>query len=505
MGFDVILRRLFSGAILKTLSLCCAVGASLLLMPFLIHSLGDRNYSLWVLIGTFAGYYGLVDFGLSAATGRYVSRALGQNDLHEINVIANTSLFIYMCLGSIVIVLSTAVALTMPLFIQNPTEAVILTKALILMGLVVGLQFPVRVAGGILYSYVRHDLIAYAGFIELFLKLSLTYYFISKGYGLLSLAAVTLAVGIVEYILEFVFMKHIFPSFHLNRKHIDPSRIRDLFRYSVIAMIGNTSKMMRMKVVPFMVVGVAGVNIVVMFSVAQRLLEYFQQLIGNITGMFITVFSQLEGQNNVAVINKGFKYTTIITILLSLYVGVSLIVYGQQFINVWLGDRYTNVFYLLAILIVPIMVSLILSPCTQVLFGISQHSYCAIIFTVELILVVVCGFGFGWMYGMYGIAFGVSLGILIPELCLPFVMCKVLKTRFNELYGDMIIPFFLRATLVMSCVLLVRDYVAPSYLSLLLWNIGQFIIVCPLLFLLLPKELRVLATTLLLKRSEVMV
>lgn len=461
-------------------------------MPFLIHSLGDRNYSMWALIGTLTGCYGVIDLGLGAATGRYISRALGRNDLQEINVIANTSLFIYLCLGALVITIAIVVALMTPLFIQNPNEADLMTKALILAGLTLGLQFPVRVAGGILHSYLRYDLIVYAGLVEMVLKLSLIYYFISKGYGLVTLAVITLSVAIVEYTLEFAFMKYTFPSFRIGRKYVDVLKIKELFKYSIIAMTGNTASAMRMQAIPFIVTSYVGVNSVVLFSIGLGLLGYFQQLIENTMAMFVTVFSQLEGQNNLDAIKKGFKYLTVASITISLYVGTSLIVYAEQFISVWLGAKYNQAFYILAIVLIPITMSLVQLPCKQVLLGTSKHSYCAAIYMAELVLVLVCGIVFGWTYGIYGIAFGAALGIIIPELFLPFIMCKALKTNFSQLYGDMIIPSFVKIALVMSCVVLIRNYVTASYSSLVLWNIGQLIVVCPILFAVLPKEIKTL-------------
>jgi len=42
---------------------------------FIIHSIGDRWYGLWVIVGTLMGYYGLLDFGLASASQRFITKS----------------------------------------------------------------------------------------------------------------------------------------------------------------------------------------------------------------------------------------------------------------------------------------------------------------------------------------------------------------------------------------------------------------------------------------------
>ena len=72
MDKKYILKNLLSGTILRIFSLGLSVIIAFFMMPFMIHSLGDTQYGLWVIIGTITGYYGFLDFGLSPATARYI-------------------------------------------------------------------------------------------------------------------------------------------------------------------------------------------------------------------------------------------------------------------------------------------------------------------------------------------------------------------------------------------------------------------------------------------------
>src|SRR5659263_266912 len=93
--------KLASGSMLRVSNLFANVIVSLLITPFVVHSLGDRMYGFWTLIGTFIGYYGLLDFGLSTAVSRYVAGAIGAQDEKECNRVITSALFIYIWVGII--------------------------------------------------------------------------------------------------------------------------------------------------------------------------------------------------------------------------------------------------------------------------------------------------------------------------------------------------------------------------------------------------------------------
>ncbi|HEX9625679.1 MAG TPA: hypothetical protein VGA00_01945, partial [Acidiferrobacterales bacterium] len=82
------------GSVLRTALLFANIAVALYMMPFVIHAVGDRWYGMWTLVGTFMGYYGFMDFGLSIATQRFIAGAIGRQDDQEINRLFTTSLVI---------------------------------------------------------------------------------------------------------------------------------------------------------------------------------------------------------------------------------------------------------------------------------------------------------------------------------------------------------------------------------------------------------------------------
>ena len=65
------LRSLLSGAGLRALVYVTAVLIGLFLTPYLVKTLGDRQYAVFVFAGLFTSWCGLVDFGMTTASARF--------------------------------------------------------------------------------------------------------------------------------------------------------------------------------------------------------------------------------------------------------------------------------------------------------------------------------------------------------------------------------------------------------------------------------------------------
>jgi O-antigen/teichoic acid export membrane protein len=85
-------RKLASGSVLRIVNLLATALVSILIMPFVVHAIGDRMYGAWTLVAAIIGYYGTLQIGLAPAINRYMARALDAQDHDECNRVFNTAL-----------------------------------------------------------------------------------------------------------------------------------------------------------------------------------------------------------------------------------------------------------------------------------------------------------------------------------------------------------------------------------------------------------------------------
>src|SRR5688572_29610053 len=94
------------------------------LTPFVLHSLGDTRYGVWVLAIGLTGYFGLLDLGLRGGTIQYLTRNLAKRDYSAVNRTASTSVMGLAACGTVVILAAGLLSWLSPKIFTIPSDAV---------------------------------------------------------------------------------------------------------------------------------------------------------------------------------------------------------------------------------------------------------------------------------------------------------------------------------------------------------------------------------------------
>jgi O-antigen/teichoic acid export membrane protein len=84
---------------LSFIALVLPLPIAILTVPFLIRGLGTERFGLLSLAWSLIGYFNLFDLGLGRATTKFVSEALGKDQLERIPHIIWTSLALQLAIG----------------------------------------------------------------------------------------------------------------------------------------------------------------------------------------------------------------------------------------------------------------------------------------------------------------------------------------------------------------------------------------------------------------------
>lgn len=160
-------RQLTSASAFRVLSFFVTTAVSLLMMPFIVHTLGDRIYGLWALVATLLGYYGLFDFGLTPAVCQHIAVALGRHDREACNGVVAASLRFFLAVAALVLLLSGVVAACASLFARSAADAALFSQIILILGVSTALTFPSRVFTGFLIANLRYDLMVGAELVPL--------------------------------------------------------------------------------------------------------------------------------------------------------------------------------------------------------------------------------------------------------------------------------------------------------------------------------------------------
>ncbi len=469
-------KILLKGSLFRTLLFFTNIITGFIMMPFILHSLGDRIYGLWAIIGSLLGFYGLFDIGLSSATQRYISRALGERNSREINTIASTSFFIFTIIGLIVFVFTCLAIFFAPLFLKNIYDLSLFRKVILVLGVNLAIDLPMRVLSGVLIARFRYDITAAIQFSMIILRTILIVVFLSNGYGILALAAITFFAGRINNVLTLFFTKSIEKNLQISRRFINTRHMHPLFSYSIITLIAGVGDRLRFNIDNFVIAAFLGLNLVTVYSVAARIVGYFVDFLTSASGLMKPVFSQYEGIGDYEAIRDKLIFVTRLNGYLTILAGGSLIIFGKAFIIRWLGKSYAGAYPSLVILVSALIFDLMQMPSTELLYGISKHKFYAISNSIEGIANLILSLLLVKKYGIVGVALGTAIPLIIIKFFVqPVYVCGLINLSLRKYYFEIMAPIILQSLAILLVgQWLLKSLIVPNYFFLLIATCFQF-------------------------------
>ena len=344
------LRSLLSGAGLRALVYVTAVLIGLFLTPYLVRTLGDRQYAVFVFAGLFTSWCGLVDFGMTTASARFVTLAYTQNDLRRLNETANSAAFLFAAMGLAVLAVAAIAALVCRRFVPAG-EAPVYAEVLLFSGAAFAVSKLADALSGVINGVMRQEL---TGLAALVYRLSLgaaTFLIVWRGGRVAAITAGWLAVSLVNLLILALFTRRAHPALFLSPRLIRKERIRELLGYSVYTFVQQLGTLLTRRS-DLLVIGVfLTLTDVTHYNLAVvTFASYFVTLSEELTVWLTNWFTHLHGKNEAKLFEesrlsagKGMTYLTV-------FMALMLIFWARDFLVFWVGETYLDAFSALAVI-----------------------------------------------------------------------------------------------------------------------------------------------------------
>jgi O-antigen/teichoic acid export membrane protein len=461
--------KLLRSSFTRVFNLAATILITLFMMPFVINSIGDRWYGLWILAGSFTGYFGFLDLGLSTANERFISRILGTGDYDEANRIFNTCLFLFVLAGLLTIVVSVVIAALTPVFVDNARDIFVFRFIILSIGVTMAVSFPVRAFEGILYAHVNFYFVNILDTAKLILRTALLLFFLSRGYGIITLAIISLGSEILQHVATIGFVMKRHPEISIGSSHVAKSRIRPLFGYSIYSFISNVADKLKYHLDAFVITAVLGLSYVTHYNIGSRISSYYILLITAATALVMPVFSRLEGLGDYDQMRKKFIFFAKLNTMLSVFLGGLILVYGKAFISRWVGENYLDSYQVLVALMVGSIFATIQITSKSLLYDISKHRAYAFTAIIEGVANLVLSLILVRSLGIVGVALGTTIPALVVNcFVLPVYAHRIIKLPLSSYARVVLGAVFVGAAVHVGCWLIVRDHILSSYTRIIL-------------------------------------
>ncbi|MGD1216041.1 MAG: flippase [Terriglobales bacterium] len=401
-------------------ALAVNVAVGIFLSPFILHRLGDAAFGVWVLIFSVTGYYGLFDLGIRSSIIRYVSKYTATDDREKLTQFVNTALFSYTGIGVVSMGLTALLSSSVEHLFKIPPEMHSQARLLLLMvGASVSLGFPLGVFGGMLEGLQRFYILNWTSIGATLARAALIVYFLNRGYGLLTVALLTVGLPLFSSILRGIVVFRLCPV-PLGLKHVDRASFRHMANYGGTTFLVLVASRLRFRTDELVLGTMMSTVAVAWFNIGARIVDYAQEFVSSLAQVFVPMSSESEAKGNLDRVRKIYVAGNRACAFLILPITAILIIMGKHIIRIWVGARYIPHSYpVLVVMIIPFTLMLSQAASARVLFGLGKHQILAAITVIEGIANLMLSIALVPPLGIVGDALGTAIPLSFT--CLVFL------------------------------------------------------------------------------------
>ena len=470
------MRKLEKRQILKNVgsswsALAINVMVGIFLSPFILHHLGDTGFGVWVVIFSVTGYYGLFDLGIRSSIIRYVSKYTATDDRKNLAHFVNTALFSYTCIGVVSMALTFMLSTSVERLFKIPPEMHSQARLLLLMvGASVSLSFPLGVFGGMLEGLQRFYILNWTSIGATLARAALIVYFLNRGYGLLTVALLTVILPIFSSILRGIIVFRLCPV-PIGLKHVDRASFRHMINYGGTTFLVLVAARLRFRTDAIVLGTMMSAVAVTYFNIGSRIVDYAQEFVSSLAQVFVPMSSQSEATGNLDRVRKIYIAGNRVCAFLILPITAILILLGKHIIRIWVGARYVPHSYpVLVVMIIPYALLMSQAASGRILFGLGKHQVYAAITVIEGIANLILSIALVPPLGIIGDALGTAIPLTFT--CLVFLP-RHLKKQIGVPVGTFLrqaytLPILLTLPLVVALWLANRFFYPRNLIQLVL-------------------------------------
>ncbi len=413
------------------------VGAGLLYTPWMVRMIGQSQYGLYTLANSLLSLF-LVDFGLSSATARYVSKYRAENDILKVNNFLGIIYKLYLIIDGIIFSTLIVVYFFIDIIYKNltPIEIEQFKVVYIIAGLFSVINFPFVTLNGILTAYEEFIHLKLS---EVFYRLFLVAIMIVvllHGGRLYPVVVVNAAVGLAVIVYKFIVIKAKLPI-NVNFHYRDSSLMKELFGFSAWSTVSTLAQRLVFSITPTVLGIVANSTAIAVFGIVSTIEGYVFVFTTAINGMFMPAITRAfqkpdaEKELNPLFIGVGkFQYA-----INGLIVSVFFVV-GMQFIELWMGNEYITAYYGILLTIIPGLFYNSLQIANTSLIVTNKVKYQACVNLFMGVINIVLAFVLSKRFGVLGACISIFIAFMVRNVLLNIICYKVLKLDILKFIRD---------------------------------------------------------------------
>jgi O-antigen/teichoic acid export membrane protein len=403
-----------TGALISYIGILLNIIAGLIYTPWMIKQIGASDYGLYALTTTIIGYF-LLDFGLGNSISRFISKYRAEDRPEDISNFLGIVYKLYLFISIIIVIFLVVIYLLIGKIFLELTALEIdrLKVVYIIAGFFSVVSFPFNTLNGILISYEKFVPLKLSEIMQKIITIVIMVIALLCGKGLYTLVIVNGIVGVIVICYKFFVIKK-YININVNWKYKNKALIIGILSFSLwITVVGIADQL----IINFPTIALgafSGTSAITIYALGRMIHGYVWTFGYAINGLFMPKVSKIclredrKDQLEQLMIKVGRIQLLVIGCIIS-----GFIVLGKEFVYLWMGNGFEDLYWISILLILPHIVILTEEIANSAMFFDNVVKYKAVVYIMSSIVSVTISCIFARKLGAIGASIGVFIGYII--------------------------------------------------------------------------------------------
>lgn len=412
------MNEIKKGAFIGYISVLLNAIIVVFLTPFLLKNLGTSDYGIYTLIASVMAYFNVLDLGLGSTAVRYIAK--NYQDKEQVSIINGCLIKVYLMISVLTIVLGVILYFSSgAIFLSlTTTELVKFKISLMIMVVTLAITFPLSVCSSYIMAYEKFTFQKLLSLIQNIAKPLLMVPMVLLGYKSIAmiviLAFINLSVCLTNYL--YAKTKLDFKVKYTPFKNNTPL-LKEMFSFSAFILIMMVVDTVFNNTDQVILAAYCGTLAVSIYNSAAQFKSTNTNLSSVISQLYYPKLTKMVAEKRpMKEISAIFLRVARIQLYILMLVFSGFLIFGRQFISLWIGADFLDAYYITLIFLAPSLIPLSQNIGIYLLQAMNRHKFRAMMFFGIAILNIAISIPLSIHYAGVGAAIGSAIAILLGQI-----------------------------------------------------------------------------------------
>jgi O-antigen/teichoic acid export membrane protein len=419
-----------------------SVLVSLILTPYIIHSIGVERFGIFAMVSVLSSLCGLFDLGIGASFVRYISEFHAKKDHENINQVLGAGFLSYAVFTLAIVNLYLLFSFQILRVFNIPPACYMETFYVFGLGILLfGLANAFSVFSSVQSGLQRMDILNKVNIFMSVPTLIGVVFFLERGYGLLGLMINQAIIFVLQSAVNVVIARKLLPGFRFRPFAFSRDIFTKIFNFGYKFQLAKISGYIASQTDKVLIAMFLSVSFVAYYELGNRIVLYVISVCSLMISALVPAFTEVAVLHSREKLSEAYltcvKHLTFFIVPLF----VCAAVLAERIIVAWVGESCQPAIMVIRILAVAWAVNSIAQVSASMSMAINEPNIMAKGSVLIVVLNLILSFIFVKKFGFLGVAFGTAVAVNVGSVYFIIVLNRRLGLS-NMKFFMTIRPFF---------------------------------------------------------------